>query len=81
MNEFYEENGYLLVPGVFSTCEVEEMRAAIARILETVAATDHDRSHTWAGVDQSLQLKGFHDLQYHDEIFTRMVAHPGSSRS
>jgi ectoine hydroxylase-related dioxygenase (phytanoyl-CoA dioxygenase family) len=76
MNQFYEENGYLLVPGVFSTGEVEEMRDAIARILETVAATEHDRSHTWAGVDQSLQLKGFHDLQYHDGIFTRMVAHP-----
>jgi phytanoyl-CoA hydroxylase len=76
MNQFYEENGYLLVPGVFSAGEVEEMRDAIARILETVAATEHDRSHTWAGVDQSLQLKGFHDLQYHDAVFTRMVAHP-----
>jgi ectoine hydroxylase-related dioxygenase (phytanoyl-CoA dioxygenase family) len=76
MNQFYEENGYLLVPGVFSTAEVEAMRDAIARILETVAATEHDRSHTWAGVDQSLQLKGFHDLQYHDGVFTRMVAQP-----
>lgn len=52
------------------------MRAALARILETVAATEHDRSHTWAGVDQSLQLKGFHDLQYLDAVFSRMVAHP-----
>jgi ectoine hydroxylase-related dioxygenase (phytanoyl-CoA dioxygenase family) len=76
MNEVYEENGYLLVPGVFSAAEVEEMRTALARILETVAATEHDTSHTWAGVDQSLQLKGFHDLQYHDAVFTRMVAHP-----
>ena len=37
---------------------------------------EHDTSHTWAGVDQSLQLKGFHDLTYHDGVFTRMVAHP-----
>jgi phytanoyl-CoA hydroxylase len=75
MNQSYEENGYLLVP-VFSADEVEAMRDAIARILETVAATEHDRSHTWAGVDQSLQLKGFHDLQYHEAVFTRMVSHP-----
>ena len=74
--DFYRDNGYLLVHGVFDEREVDEMRAAIDRILETVAATGHDRSHTWADVDQSLQLKGFHDLTYHDGVFTRMVAHP-----
>ena len=74
--DFYREHGYVLVHGVFDEREVEEMRAAIDRILEGVAATEHDRSHTWAGVDQSLQLKGFHDLTYHDGVFTRMVAHP-----
>jgi ectoine hydroxylase-related dioxygenase (phytanoyl-CoA dioxygenase family) len=74
--DFYRENGYLLVRGVLDEREVDEMRVAIDRILETVAATGHDRSHTWAGVDQSLQLKGFHDLTYHDGVFTRMVAHP-----
>ena len=72
----YRENGYVLVRSVFDQDEVEEMRDAIGRILETVAATAHDKSHTWAGVDQSLQLKGFHDLTYHDGVFTRMVAHP-----
>ena len=72
----YRENGYVLVRSVFDGDEVEEMRDAIDRILETVAATEHDKSHTWAGVDQSLQLKGFHDLTYHDGVFTRMVAHP-----
>src|SRR3954471_2259236 len=74
--DFYREHGYVLVHGVFDEREVDEMRGAIDRILEGVAATEHDRSHTWAGVDQSLQLKGFHDLTYHDGVFTRMVAHP-----
>src|SRR3954470_19089432 len=74
--DFYREHGYVLVRSVFDEREVEEMRQAIDRILEGVAATEHDRSHTWAGVDQSLQLKGFHDLTYHDGVFTRMVAHP-----
>ena len=74
--DFYRENGYVLVRNVFDQRDVDEMRHAIDRILETVAATEHDRSHTWAGVDQSLQLKGFHDLTYHVGVFPRMVAHP-----
>jgi len=73
---FYRENGYVLARGVFDTGEVQEMRDAIARILDTVGGTEHDRSHTWSGVDQSLQLKGFHDLPYHDAVFARMVVQP-----
>lgn len=74
MNAFYEENGYLLVPGVFDAGEVQEMQAAIARILDAEAG---DVNHLWGAVeDRSLVLKGHHDLQYHDAVFTRMVAHP-----
>jgi phytanoyl-CoA hydroxylase len=76
MNEQYEEEGFFLARGVFDAAEVQEMRDGIARILERVEATGNDRDHTWAGVDPSLKLKGFHDLQYHDAVFTRMVAHP-----
>lgn len=76
MNEQYEKEGFLLARGVFDAAEVQEMRDGIARILETVEATGNDREHTWSGVDPSLKLKGFHDLQYHDAVFTRMVAHP-----
>lgn len=72
----YRENGYVLVRNVFGEDEVQEMRDGIARILDSVGGTAHDRSHTWDGVDQSLQLKGFHDLPYHDAVFARMVAHP-----
>ena len=72
MNEQYEEDGFLLVRGVFDADEVQEMRDGIARILETVEGTASDRNHAWVAG----QLKGFHDLQYHDAVFTRMVAHP-----
>jgi phytanoyl-CoA hydroxylase len=78
----YRENGYVLVPGVFDAADVEEMREAIARILENVEGTAHDRDHTWRGdhIDEdelrTLQVKGFHDLPYHDAVFTRMVAQP-----
>jgi ectoine hydroxylase-related dioxygenase (phytanoyl-CoA dioxygenase family) len=77
MSQSYEENGFLLVSDVFGASEVEEMRAGIARILEVVEQTEHDRNHTWSAVgDSTLKLRGFHDLQYHDAVFTRMAAHP-----
>lgn len=74
MNEFYEENGYLLVPRLFDAAEVDEMRDALARIL---AAESGEANHSWSAVeDRTLVLKGHHDLQYMDAVFTRMVAHP-----
>ena len=74
--DFYREHGYLHARGVFDAAEVEEMRAAIERILAAVAGTEHDANHTWAAVQQEAVLKGFHDVQYHDAVFTRAVAHP-----
>lgn len=74
--EFYREHGYLHVRSVFDAGEVEEMRAAIGRILDAVAGTEHDENHTWAAVAQEAVLKGFHNVQYHDAVFTRAVAHP-----
>ena len=47
MNEQYEEDGFLLVRGVFDAAEVQEMRDGIARILETVEGTASDRNHAW----------------------------------
>ena len=74
--DLYGENGYLHVRGVFDAAEVEEMRAALDRILEAVAGTEHDENHTWTAVAQEAVLKGFHNLQYHDGVFTRAVAQP-----
>ena len=77
---FYRDRGYLLCRGVFDEREVEEMRDGIARILESVEGSEHDRNHVWSAVDQddklALVLKGFHNVEYHDAAFTRAVAHP-----
>jgi phytanoyl-CoA hydroxylase len=75
---FYREHGYLLARGVFDESELEEMRAAIDRILETVAGSEHDENHVWSSEKgrNALVLKGFHNLQYHDAAFTRAAAHP-----
>lgn len=72
----YREHGYLHARGVFTPDEVEEMRAAIDRILAAVAGTQHDENHTWQAVAQEAVLKGFHNVQYHEAAFTRAAAHP-----
>jgi phytanoyl-CoA hydroxylase len=74
--EHFREYGYLLCKGVFEAAEVEEMRDALERILETVAGTKHDENHAWKGVAQDAILKGFHNIQYHDAAFTRAAANP-----
>jgi phytanoyl-CoA hydroxylase len=73
---FYRENGYLLVKAVFGPEEVEALRDGVDRILERAAGSGADRNHAWAGSDQQLVLKGFHDLPYHDAVFLRAVSQP-----
>jgi phytanoyl-CoA hydroxylase len=80
--EFYKTNGYLLVRGVFSQNEVEQMRTAIDGILNRAAQSKFDSNATWQGdylpPDQlkKLVLKGFHDVHYQDASFTRAAIHP-----
>ncbi len=80
--EFYKEKGYLLVQKVFTTEEIEEMRAGIAHIINRAAEAKRDNNTTWQGdylPEQELKklvLKGIHDVQYHDASFTRAICHP-----
>lgn len=80
--EFYKENGYLLVKGVFSREEVEQMRRAVDGIVDRAAKEKVGQSHTWQGDYlppeelKKLVLKGFHDVHYQDASFTRAMSHP-----
>jgi phytanoyl-CoA hydroxylase len=80
--DFYNENGYLLVKGVFNAEEVGEMREALERILQRAADVKLDRNAQWQGDFippeelKKLVLKGFHDVHYHDAAFARAVVHP-----
>jgi ectoine hydroxylase-related dioxygenase (phytanoyl-CoA dioxygenase family) len=80
--DFYNENGYLLVKGVYSREEVEEMREAVDKIIQRAARSKLDRNHAWGGDYlppeelKKLVLKGFHDVHYHDSAFMRAVIHP-----
>lgn len=79
--EFYKENGYLLVKGVFNDREVKEMRTAIDRIIQRAAEANMDRNSRWGGGHmpeselKKVVLKGYHDVQYHDSVFTLAAAH------
>lgn len=80
--DFYRENGYLLVKGVFSQTEVEDMRTAIEHILKRAVESKFDKNHTWQGDYlgsedvRKLVLKGFHEVHYHHAAFTLAAAHP-----
>jgi ectoine hydroxylase-related dioxygenase (phytanoyl-CoA dioxygenase family) len=74
--DFYRENGFVHVRGVFDAGEVEEMRSALARILADVEGTANDENHRWAAAEKETVLKGFHNVQFHDAAFARAAAHP-----
>lgn len=80
--DFYNNEGYLLVKGVFNQAEVEEMRNGVNRIIDRAAQAKLDHNHAWGGDYlppeelKKLVLKGFHDVHYHDASFTRAFTHP-----
>ncbi|CAM4140952.1 phytanoyl-CoA dioxygenase family protein [Paenibacillus alkaliterrae] len=80
--QFYKENGYLLVKGVFNQDEVAAMREAVENIIQRAARSNADHNHAWQGDFlppeqlKKLVLKGFHDVHFHDAAFTRAVIHP-----
>ncbi|RAP75130.1 phytanoyl-CoA dioxygenase family protein [Paenibacillus montanisoli] len=80
--EFYKENGYLLVKGVFNKAEILEMRKAVDGIIDRAAKAKMDHNAQWQGDFlppeelKKLVLKGFHDVHYHDASFLRALTHP-----
>ena len=52
--QFYKEQGYLLVRGVFNTEEVQEMREAVEKIILRAAHAKMDHNAAWQG-DSYLQ--------------------------
>jgi phytanoyl-CoA hydroxylase len=74
--DFYRENGYLHVRGVFGAADVDDMREGIDAILADVEGTTNDANHRWSAAEKETVLKGFHNVQYHAAAFLRAVAHP-----
>ncbi|CAM3212299.1 Phytanoyl-CoA dioxygenase family protein [Sphingomonas antarctica] len=67
--EFYDENGYVLVPGMFSPEEAADYRARIHAIADKQGETDA----TWASVSGDTKIQHSHDIQFKDAAFTRLL--------
>jgi phytanoyl-CoA hydroxylase len=79
---FYQENGYVLIKGLFTREEAAEGRARLhdlARRLYEETMTGHDP--TWGSArahagGQGTVLQHTHDVQFHDAWFSRMIVDP-----
>eukprot|EP01051_Picozoa_sp_SAG22_P007887 SAG22_NODE_573_length_8999_cov_9.592921_2_plen_269_part_00 len=83
--EFYEANGYVLVPGVYSAEETAALAAAADQVSGRVAAERGEEFGSgWGGrwrdelddtavVEENTALLSIHDLQFHSAAFTRLL--------
>lgn len=70
---FYDENGYLLVPGFISADEAAELR----REVHDIAARQGPTNATWSSVaDGGTVLEHSHDVQFRSAAFTRLLVDP-----
>jgi phytanoyl-CoA hydroxylase len=86
--EFYRENGYVLVPGVFGAAEVAEIQRETEALLTRARQAGRRTEATWegqwrerAGIGNTTQtltrVDSIHNVQNHSAVFTRMLLHPG----
>lgn len=75
----YDENGYVLLPGMMSQEQIEEMRHATDSLIKRVKAAARDSSFLWGGkwisADERAkqEIDGVHDPQFHDAAFSRLL--------
>lgn len=80
---FYRDNGYLLIPAVFNTVEIDAMRGACDAVIQRAREARHNPSFLWKGrflteeERSNLDINGIHDAQFHDAVFSRMLLHGG----
>jgi ectoine hydroxylase-related dioxygenase (phytanoyl-CoA dioxygenase family) len=80
--EFYKENGYLLLPGVFTPAEAalfrRETQALAQRLVETHAPGVVGQG--WGSASKVTQLPRellhCHNVQFHSAIFSRLIVEP-----
>ncbi|HTW98391.1 MAG TPA: phytanoyl-CoA dioxygenase family protein [Acidimicrobiales bacterium] len=77
---FYEENGYLIVPELLAASEVEELRAALAEVLEEAEGLEASNakfalSAPDPATGQRYVKRVFNPIARHD-AFEKLVSHP-----
>jgi ectoine hydroxylase-related dioxygenase (phytanoyl-CoA dioxygenase family) len=84
--QFYDQHGYLRLPGIFTADEVEELRSELSFLIENFAT----RSPGWSGpwrraymdeeTERRSELVAMHDLQLFSEAWLRAVTKPALCR-
>ncbi len=73
---FYNDNGYLLVKGLFSRAEAAALRTECHALAERLGA-QHDIEATWNSAKEvttkKTQLLHCHDVQFYSAAFSKMI--------
>lgn len=80
--EFYHETGYLHIPGVFTSEEMDGIEQDLEYIIQTWAERHMGWTGPWRKVymdeetEKKSELVSIHDLQFYSEAWLRAVTHP-----
>jgi len=80
--DFYNENGFVRIPKVFSPAEVEAMRNELDELIQTWATTNVGWTGPWRNVymspdvEKRSMLTHLHDLHFYSEAWCHAVTHP-----
>ncbi len=85
--EFYQQNGYVVVRGVFSSAEVTELQHETEALLTRAKQSGRQTEATWQGdwreqvgignATQTLtRVDSIHNVQNHSAFFSQMLFHP-----
>lgn len=77
--EFYREQGYLLVPNVFTSQEIDELEDAFDTIIETRLRNRASLNATWGGDWKKdmgeMEILHTHDVQAYSSTWTKALLH------
>src|SRR4051794_2861723 len=80
--EFYRQQGYLHIPGMFAPDEIAVMSEHLDWLIDTWAITDQGWTGPWrkkymdTATEQKSKLIALHDLQYYSDAWARAVVKP-----
>jgi len=79
---FYRDSGYLRIPGVFSSAEMDALESDLDFLMDQWAATEIGWTGPWrkvlmdADTEQKSRLTSLHDLHFYSEAWMRAVTKP-----
>ncbi len=80
--EFFEENGFLRIPEMFTPAEMDELEEHLDLIMDQWAVTEMGWTGPWrqvymdAETEKKSKLTAIHDLQFYSEAWLRAVSKP-----